>query len=60
MMFLFLCLLYTSCAVPSASVIGEAMSAIAVMNAVQDKFGRDNILEIVENYKNYIRYIKNI
>lgn len=48
------------CAVPSASVIGEAMSAIAVMNAVQDKFGRDNILEIVENYKNYIRYIKNI
>lgn len=47
------------CAVPSASVIGEAMSAIAVMNAVQDKFGRDNILEIVENYKNYMKYIKN-
>ncbi len=48
------------CAVPSASVIGEAMSAIAVMNAIQDKFGRDNMQEIIENHKNYLRYIKNI
>lgn len=48
------------CAVPAASVIGEAMAAIAIMNAVQDKFGRDNIQEIIENHGNYMKYLKNI
>ncbi len=48
------------CAVPAAAVIGEAMAAIALMNMTQDKFGRDNIEEIVENYNNYLKYIKNI
>ncbi|MDD3520784.1 MAG: chorismate synthase [Actinomycetota bacterium] len=48
------------CAVPAASIIGEAMAAIALVNLVQDKFGRDNIQEIIENHKNYLKYIKDI
>ena len=48
------------CAVPSAAVIGEAMLATEILNAVQDKFGRDNIEEILKAYDNYKKYIKEI
>jgi len=48
------------CAVPSASIVGEAMAAMAIMSAVQDKFGKDNIDEILQNYNNYLKYIDNI
>lgn len=48
------------CAVPAASIVGEAMAAIAIMNMMQDKFGRDNIREILENYSNYLKYLKKI
>jgi len=30
------------CAVPSAAVVGEAVLAIEILNAFQDKFGKDN------------------
>ncbi len=48
------------CAVPSAAVVAEAMLAIEITNAVQEKFGMDNIEEITENYKNYKKYIEKI
>jgi len=48
------------CAVPAASVVGEAVLSIEILNAMQEKFGKDNIDEILENYTSYKKYIKNI
>jgi chorismate synthase len=48
------------CVVPAASVIGESMLSIAILNEIQEKFGKDNIDEILENYKNYKKYIGKI
>lgn len=49
-----------TCAVPSASVVGEAMLAIVLADELQEKFGRDSLPEMLENYKNYCKYMKNI
>ncbi len=49
-----------TCAVPSAAVVGEAVVSIELLNAIQEKFGTDNIDEIIENLNNYKNYIKNI
>ncbi len=48
------------CAVPSASVVGEAMLSIELLNSILDKFGMDNIEEILQNYKNYKKYLEKI
>jgi chorismate synthase len=48
------------CAVPSAAVAGEAVASIEIFNAIQEKFGRDNIDEILENMGNYKKYIESI
>jgi len=48
------------CAVPSAAVVGEAAASIEILSAIQEKFGSDNIDEILENINNYKKYIKNI
>jgi len=48
------------CAVPSASIVGEAMLAIALADEIQKKFGEDNIFEILGNFNNYKTYIRNI
>lgn len=48
------------CAVPSASVIGEAMLSIEILNSIQEKFGRDSINEILENYNSYKRYLEKV
>jgi chorismate synthase len=48
------------CAVPSAAIVAESMLAIELVNAMQDKFGMDNIREIAQNYSNYLSYLKNI
>ena len=42
------------CVVPTAGVIGEAMLAITLANAMLEKFGGDNLKETLANYKNYI------
>ena len=42
------------CVVPAAGVIGEAMLAIVVTNAMLEKFGGDHLKETLANYKNYI------
>jgi len=46
------------CVVPAASVIGESMLSIAILNEIQEKFGKDNIDEILENYNNYKKYLE--
>jgi chorismate synthase len=47
------------CAVPSASVIAEAMTAIVLADAFLDKFGSDSMNELKRNYQSYIEYLKN-
>jgi chorismate synthase len=47
-----------TCAVPSAAVVGEAVSAIVILNALQEKFGGDNIDEIKTNLESYKKYLK--
>jgi chorismate synthase len=48
------------CAVPSAAIVAESMLAIELVNAMQSKFGMDNLREIKKNYRNYLDYLKNI
>jgi len=38
------------CAVPAAAVVGEAMVAIVLADAVMEKFGGDSVQELVANY----------
>jgi chorismate synthase len=49
-----------TCAVPSAAVVGEAVTAIEILNAIQEKFGSDNLDEIKINLDNYKKYLKNL
>ena len=39
------------CAVPAAAVVGEAMVAIVLVDAVIEKFGGDSVEEMVANWK---------
>jgi chorismate synthase len=45
-------------AVPAAAVVGEAMLAIVLANAVVEKFGNDNWIEIKKRIQEYIKYTK--
>lgn len=42
------------CAVPAGSVIGEAIVAFEIADAVIEKFGGDSITEAKRNYKGYL------
>jgi chorismate synthase len=42
------------CVVPAAGVIGEAMAALVLADAMLEKFGGDTLSEISDNYRNYI------
>lgn len=46
------------CAVPAASVIGEAMAALIIADAFLDKFGGDSMEEARASYNSYLKYIK--
>lgn len=46
------------CAVPAASVVGEAMVAMEIANAVLEKFGGDSVKETKRNYEGYLKYLK--
>ncbi len=48
------------CAVPSASIVGEAVSAAVIAQSFCKKFGGDSMGEIKRNYKSYLEYLKNI
>ncbi|MBT9168747.1 MAG: Chorismate synthase [Syntrophomonadaceae bacterium] len=41
------------CAVPSAAVVGEAVVALEIANAVQRKFGGDSLAQLKESYSRY-------
>jgi chorismate synthase len=45
------------CAVPAASVVGEAMVAWVIAQAFLEKFGGDSVEEIQRNYDNYLAMI---
>lgn len=47
------------CAVPAASVIGEAMVAMVIAEAIRKKFGGDSIEEMKKNYQSYLEYLWN-
>ncbi len=46
-------------AVPAAAVVGEAMLSIVLANAILEKFGNDNWLEIKKRIEEYREYTKN-
>lgn len=48
------------CAVPSASVVGEAVSAAVIAESICKKFGGDSMEEIKRNYNSYLEYLKDI
>ena len=43
------------CAVPAAAVVGEAMVAIVLADAMLEKFGSDSIEEIIANWEAFRR-----
>ena len=46
------------CAVPAAGVIGEAVTAIVIANAMIEKFGGDSIAEMRRNYEGYLAQVR--
>ncbi len=47
------------CVVPAAGVIGEAMVAIVLAQAMLEKFGGDSLLETRRNFEGYMEQVKN-
>lgn len=47
-----------TCAVPACAVVAEAMAAIVLTGVFLEKFSSDNLEDIRQNYKNYIKRIK--
>jgi chorismate synthase len=45
------------CAVPAASVIGEAVTAIVIADSFLSKFGGDSVEEVKRNYRGYLKQI---
>jgi chorismate synthase len=45
------------CVVPAAGVIGEAMLAIVLADAMLEKFGGDHLKETARNFKSYLKTI---
>ncbi len=46
------------CAVPAASVVGEAMVAFCLAQALLEKFGGDSLVELRRNYQGYLKQVK--
>lgn len=42
------------CAVPAAGIVGEAMAALILADAVLEKFGGDSVVEVRRNFISYI------
>jgi chorismate synthase len=45
--------------VPAAGVIGEAMVALVLAQALLEKFGGDSLAETRRNYDGYLEQVKN-
>lgn len=48
------------CAVPAAAVVGEAMLAFGLAEALLAQLGGDNMEQLKQNYDNYHEYIKKV
>jgi chorismate synthase len=46
------------CAVPAAGIVGEAMVAIVIAQALTEKFGGDSVAEMRANYDAYMETVK--
>jgi chorismate synthase len=46
-----------TCAVPAASVIGEAVTALVIADSFLEKFGGDSLKEIKRNYEGYLKQL---
>jgi len=46
------------CAVPAASVVGEASVCFCLLQAALEKFGGDSLTELKRNYQGYLKQIK--
>jgi len=46
------------CAVPAAAVVGEAMVALVLADALLEKFGGDSVGEVRRNFDSYLAYLK--
>lgn len=46
------------CAVPAAGIVAEAVVAIEIAKAFQEKFGSDTLREVKRNYKGYLKQVK--
>jgi chorismate synthase len=46
------------CAVPAAGVVGEAMVALVVADAVLEKFGGDSVGELRRNFSGYLAHLE--
>jgi chorismate synthase len=46
------------CAVPAAGVVGEAMAALVLAEAVLEKFGGDSVQEVRRNYLSYMENLR--
>lgn len=46
------------CAVPAAGVVGEAMAALVLAEAVLEKFGGDSVAETRRNYESYMKNLR--
>lgn len=48
------------CAVPAARIVGEAMAAFALSEALTEKFGADSMSEMKEQYAGYLAYLEKV
>ena len=48
------------CAVPAAGIVGEAVVALEIANAMLEKFGGDSLPELHDNFEAYMKYAKGI
>jgi chorismate synthase len=48
-----------TCAVPAAAVVGEAVAAFVIAQAMAEKFGGDSMDEMKRNFEGYMDYVKN-
>ena len=46
------------CAVPAAAVVGEAMAALVVADALIEKFGGDSLSEMRRNFEGYAAHLR--
>ena len=46
------------CAVPASGIVGEAMLALVLAEAVLEKFGGDSVQETKRNFNSYVDHLR--